>query len=70
MQVDAHELDRNRERTFNINIKWSATVDVQELLDFVQCAPQCLHHGQENGHHTAKQSRQHSLPVAHASGTH
>jgi len=43
MQVDAHDPDRNRERTFNITIKWSATVDVQELLDFAQCVPQCLH---------------------------
>ena len=36
MQVDAHDPDRDRPRTFKVATKWTATVDVQELLDFVQ----------------------------------
>ena len=36
MQVDAHDPDRDRTRTFKVATKWTATVDVQELLDFVQ----------------------------------
>ena len=36
IQVDARDPDRDRTRTFKVATKWTATVDVQELLDFVQ----------------------------------
>ena len=36
MQVEAYDPDRGRDRTFKVTTKWTATVDIQELLDFVQ----------------------------------